>query len=155
MGLVTTLAVASLAVAAAGTAVSIQQGNRAASSARKGRDIQQAQASVNQQNQIRDQVRAQRVKTAQIAQASADTGVTASSGQIGSASVLSSQAGSNVGNIQGAGITTAGLNAASQKVATAQGNQALAGQVAGLGMAGFNIFSSTPQFKQSVSSIFG
>ena len=155
MGLVTTLAVASLAVAAAGTVASIQQGNRAASAAKRGREIQQAQASINQQNQIRDQVRAQRVKTAQIAQASADTGVTASSGQIGSASVLASQTGSNVGNIQGAGITTAGLNLASQDVATAQSRQATAGAIAGIGMSGFNIFSNTPQFKQSVSSIFG
>lgn len=155
MGLVTTLAVASLAVAAIGTAASIQQGNEAASAAKKGRQTAQAQSAINQQNSIRDQVRAQRVKTAQVAQASSDTGVTASSGQIGAASVLSSQAGSNVGNISGAGITTSALSKDSQDAATAQGKQALFGQVAGLGAAGFNIFSQTPQFKQSTASIFG
>ena len=155
MGLVTTLAVASLVVAAAGTAASIQQGNRAEAGQKKGREIQQAQAAVNQQNSIRDQVRAQRIKTAQIAQASADTGVTASSGQLGSASVLASQTGSNVGNIQGTGITTTALSNTAQDVANAQGKQNLYGQVAGIGMSGFNIFSQTPQFKQSMTNIFG
>lgn len=155
MGLVTTLAVASLAVAAVGTAASIDQGNKAASAQKEARATQQAQNTVNQQNTIRDQVRAQRVKTAQISQASSNTGVTASSGELGSASVIASQTGSNVGNIQGAGITTTALSNDYQNAADAKSRQSLYGSVAGIGMSGFNIFSQTPQFKQSVSNIFG
>lgn len=155
MAAATILAIASLVVAAAGTYESIDQGNKAAFAQKKARATASAQSTINQQNQIRDQVRAQRVKTAQIAQSSSNTGVTASSGEIGSASVLASQTGSNVGNIQAAGITTSSLNNSSQEAANAQGRQAMFGQVAGIGMAGFNIFSNTQEFKQSISSIFG
>lgn len=155
MGLVTTLAVASLAVAAVGTAASIEQGNASAKAQKDARATQAAQSSINQQNNIRDQVRAQRVKTAQIAQASSDTGVTASSGEIGGISALASQTGSNVGAIQQAGLTTSTLSNDYQKAADAQSRSQLYGQVARIGSEGFNIFSSTPQFKQSMTKIFG
>jgi hypothetical protein len=155
MGVATLLAVASLAVAAVGTAASIEQGNKAAAAAIQTRNIQQAQNTVNQQAQIRDQVRAQRVKTAQIAQASADTGTTGSSGQIGSASVLASQSGSNIGNIEGAAITTTALNKSTQETATAFNKQNMFSQIGQIGTAGFNIFSQTPGFKQTTASIFG
>jgi hypothetical protein len=155
MGLVTTLAVASLVVGAAGTVASIEQGNKSAKAQKEARATSQAQNSINQQAQIRDQVRAQRVKTAQISQASADTGVTGSSGELGSASVLGAQTGSNVGNISGAGITTESLSRSTQRAADANSRANTYGAIANIGMSSFNIFSNTPQFKQSYNSIFG
>ena len=154
MGLVT-LAVASLAVAVVGTGASIVQGEKAQSAQKKARDVQTAQTQVNKQNAIRDQVRQQRVKAAQIQQASSNTGVVGSSGELGSTSSLGSQVGNNIGSLNEQGNTSTAISNNLQNAASASAKAATFGQVAQIGAQGFSIFSNTPEFKQKLNSVFG
>lgn len=151
MGVFTTLAIASLVVAAG----SAYMQNRAASAARRDQQnaasVAQADAQVQRQQQIRQQVREQRVRTAQIMQGSANTGSQASSGELGGIASLASQTGSNIANINEQGNSQNSIYNFQNAAMSEQGNAATWGAVGQIASSSFSVFSSTPQFKQNAA----
>lgn len=149
MGVFTALAIASLVVAAG----SAYMQNKAASAARRDQQkaaaVAQADTQVQRQNEIRQQVRSQRIRTAQIMQSSANTGTQASSGELGGIASLASQTGSNIGNIQGQMNSQNSIYNFQNAAMSEQGNAATWGAVGQIASSSFSVFSGTPQFKQS------
>jgi|ERR1700749_833185 len=151
MGIVTALAIASLVVAAGSAYMQNKNQQQARKDQKKAAGIAAAQNTVANQNSIRDQVRQQRIRTAQIMQASENTGTTGSSGALGGVSALASQSGANIGTINENANTQTGLLSA-QNSANANLSQAATwGAVGSLASSTFNVFSSTPEFKQSAA----
>jgi len=154
MGIATTLAIASLVVAAG----SAYMQNKSAAAARRQQknaaDVAQAQNQVKQQNDIRNQIRQQRIRTAQIMQASANTGTLASSGELGGVSALTSQTDNNIatltGNYRSQQAVLGDQNAASSDM----GQAATWGAIGGLASSSFNVFSNTPGYRNTVANLF-
>ena len=89
-------ATAAVAVAVVGGAAAHEQSRKAASQAKKGRKTARAgEAAVEAQN-IRQQVREERVRRAQIIAASETSGASGSSSEAGSLSALRTSVGSNI-----------------------------------------------------------
>jgi len=154
MGVVTALAIASLVVAAGSAYMQNQEQQKARKAQKNASEVQAAQNQAATQADIRSQVRQQRVRTAQIMQGSANTGTLGSSGEIGGISALGSQVGSNVATISQNQSTQSGVLAYQNKASDAQGNAATFGAIGSLASSSFNVFSNTPQFKQSVNNLF-
>jgi len=95
----TIVAIAAVAVAAGATYASMEQAADARDAQKKAQKVSQAEKAAQQQAQIRQQVRQERVKRAQILQASENTGVSMSSGALGAESVLGTQTAANIGTI--------------------------------------------------------
>lgn len=95
----TIIAIAAVAVAAGTAYVSAENAADARDAQKKAQQVSKAEADAARQSQIRQQVRQERVKRAQILQASENTGVSMSSGALGASSVLGTQTDSNVGSI--------------------------------------------------------
>jgi len=154
MGIVTALAIASLVVAAGSAYMQNKNQQEARKDQKKAASIAAAQNTVANQNSIRDQVRQQRVRTAQIMQASENTGTTGSSGALGGVSALSSQIGSNIAQIGENANTQTGILTAQNSAAGNLSQAATWGAVGSLASSSFNVFSNTPQFKQSTANLF-
>lgn len=155
MGIVTVLAIASLVVAAGSAYMQHQDQVAARNEQKKAAATSAAENAAQQQQNVRDQVRQQRVRTAQIIQASANTGTLGSSGEIGGTSALASQVDSNVASIN-RNANSQGAVLADQNAANGYMGQAATwgsvGQIAG---SAFNLTSNTPQFKQTTQQWFG
>ena len=144
-----TLAIAALAVTTASTVYSIKEQRKAGKAQQEGQDIATAQQkSVDLANK-RQQLREERIRRAQIEQASANQGVGGSSGEAGAVSALGAQVGANVASINQGQMAAEGISGAMSKAAgatqraqVAQGVASLSGTVFS-GAGGFNsIFSS-------------
>lgn len=142
-------AIASLVVTAASTAYSVDQQKKAGKAQQEGQDIASAQQkSVDFANR-RQQLREERIRRAQIEQASSNQGVGGSSGEAGAVSALGAQVGANVASINQGQMAAEGISGAMSKAAgatqraqVAQGVASLSGTVFS-GAGGFNsIFSS-------------
>lgn len=143
------VALVSLAVTAASTAYSVDQQKKAGKAQQEGQDIASAQQkSVDLANK-RQQLREERIRRAQIEQASANQGVGGSSGEAGAVSALGAQVGANVASINQGQMAAEGISGAMSKAAGATQRAQVAQGVASLsntvfsGAGGFNsIFSS-------------
>jgi len=144
-----TVAVAALAVSTASTVYSMAEQRKAGKAQQEGQDIATAQQkSVDLANK-RQQLREERIRRAQIEQASANQGVGGSSGEAGAVSALGAQVGANVASINQGQVAAEGISGAMSKAAgatqraqVAQGVASLSGTVFS-GAGGFNsIFSS-------------
>lgn len=151
----TILGIAAVAVAAAGTYVETEQASDAAAAQKNARQTAAAANTQKQQQDIRDQVRQNRIKTATILQASSDTGVTASSGAIGGTSSLATQSGANVGILNGNSYTGNAIAQDQQDAASATASAATFGQIARVGTTAGNLFFSAPSAKADLANIFG
>ena len=145
----TEVAIAALVLTAASTAYSVDQQRKAGKAQQEGQDIASAQQkSVDLANK-RQQLREERIRRAQIEQASANQGVGGSSGEAGAVSALGAQVGANVASINQGQMAAEGISGAMSKAAgatqraqVAQGVASLSGTVFS-GAGGFNsIFSS-------------
>ncbi len=143
------VALVALAVTAASTAYSVDQQKKAGKAQQEGQDIASAQQkSVDLANK-RQQLREERIRRAQIEQASANQGVGGSSGEAGAVSALGAQVGANVASINQGQMAAEGISGAmsraagaTQRAQVAQGVASLSGTVFS-GAGGFNsIFSS-------------
>ena len=146
---VETIAIAALAVSSASTVYSIAEQRKAGKAQQEGQDIATAQQkSVDLANK-RQQLREERIRRAQIEQASANQGAGGSSGEAGAVSALGAQVGANVASINQGQMAAEGISGAMSKAAgatqraqVAQGVASLSGTVFS-GAGGFNsIFSS-------------
>jgi len=144
-----TVAIAALAVTTASTVYSIEEQRKAGKAQQEGQDIATAQQkSVDLANK-RQQLREERIRRAQIEQASANQGVGGSSGEAGAVSALGAQVGANVASINQGQMAAEGISGAmsraagaGQRAQVAQGVASLSGTVFS-GAGGFNsIFSS-------------
>lgn len=145
---VETIAIAALAVSSASTVYSIAEQRKAGKVQQEGLDIATAQRkSVDLANK-RQQLREERIRRAQIEQASANQGVGGSSGEAGAVSALGAQVGANVASINQGQMAAEGISGAmsraagaGQRAQIAQGVASLSGTVFS-GAGGFNsIFS--------------
>lgn len=103
----TYVAIAAVAVAGASSYEANQQAKKAAEKEEEAQKVSAAEQAAQQTAQTRAQIREERVRRAQILQASENTGVTGSSGALGSTGALQTTVGSN-------------LAAASRQAASAQ-----------------------------------
>lgn len=103
----------------------------------------------------RQQIREERVRRAQVIQASANTGVSGSSGELGAVSNLGNQLGSNIGfnasQIRSANNITNANQSAADYLSSAQSKLNSANQWGGFAGLGLNIFQAGGGF----NSIFG
>lgn len=105
-----------------------QEAKAAAKEKKEARAVAGAEQSAQQMETRRQQLREERIRRAQILQASENTGVSASSGQLGSVSALGTSTGANVASLSRQANTATGIGAAEQRAANAQlrGEQAAA-----------------------------
>src|SRR3546814_19212100 len=96
----TVLAIASLVVAAGSAYVSYKQNQAAARNQKKANQVAQAEQSAKTQTEIRNPARQERVKRAQILEASQNSGDAMSSVSIGSQGVLGTQIGKNIEQVK-------------------------------------------------------
>lgn len=127
MGVEVIVAAASLAVAAGSAYEQSRQAKSAAGDRKKAGKIQQAENQAAANESRRQQIREERVRRASIQQSSQNTGVSASSGELGSISALGSQVGGNVANISRQETSAGAITNLSQSAANAD----FAGQQAG------------------------
>lgn len=151
----TIVAIAAVAVAAGTAYVAADNAADARDAQKKAQKVSQAEQAAQRQAQIRQQVRQERVKRAQILQASENTGVTSSSGALGAESVLGTQTAGNIGTINRAANSSTVIGDYMQSAADSQGKAAnwqavssLAGSVAG-------VSASSPGTQSDFNRYFG
>lgn len=137
---------AALVVAAVSAAATVYSTQQQASAARKSSraqkeaaDISAAQQSTEQAEQRRQQIRQERIKRGQIAQASANTGVSGSSGELGSTSALGTNMGNNLAISSGRVNTANAISSQNQRAADASVQSANAGAIGGIAQAGMSL----------------
>lgn len=141
-------AYAALAVTAVSTVKQIQSQQEAAKEGKKARREQEAMNAARAAQERRQQIREERIRRARILQASENTGVTESSGQIGAEGGLATQLSGNMGFNRGQ-IRSAGLISDFQQNAQDAADAAnLWGQV---GQLSSSIFTASGGF----NTIFG
>jgi uncharacterized membrane protein YebE (DUF533 family) len=150
----TILAIGSLVVAAGSAYMSYKQNQQAANAQKKAGQVQQAEQTAQKQNEIRNQVRQDRIKRAQILQSSQNSGVSMSSGSIGSQGALGTQIGTNIGQISRNASSMQGVSFFNQQSADASSRAATFGQVAGLATSGFNMFANTKSAQSDFAKWF-
>lgn len=144
-----------VAIAAAVSTYSAVQQNRAQKAAareqKNAADISTAQQQNQEMQARREQVRRQRITAAQIQQGASNQGASASSGEFGSLSALSTNVGANLANMAAQSKAAAGIGAANQAAVNAQSQGAtwgsygqIAGSVGSLAGAAGATFNSAP-----------
>lgn len=147
-----TVAIAGAVIAGVGTYQQMEAAKdaksdreQAANAQRQAQSEQRASQAAQAAAARRQQIREERVKRARIMQSSTNTGVSASSGELGAVGGLNTQLGSNLGYQQGqinaAGRISAFNQTAADFLSSAENKMADAsmwGGVAGLGMTVFN-----------------
>lgn len=142
-------AAAALAASTAATAYGIVESGKAADDQQEAQDIATAQQkSVDLANK-RQQLREERIRRAQIEQASVNQGVGGSSGEAGAISALGTQTGTNLGTINQGEMTATAISNSMTSAAKSKQKAQIAGGVATLSN---TIFSSTGGFNTIFSS---
>lgn len=154
MAIATALAITSLAIGAVSTVEQIQASKESNRAQRRAASVAQAQNTVSMQDNVREQIRQERIRTAQIQQSAVNTGVGQSSGDIGGVSALTSQVGSNIGSMSGQIDSESSILNYRNQASSLMSQANTWGAIASLGFKGFNVFSETPQFKKDVANIF-
>lgn len=130
MAVSTTTALIASAVVAAGSAYSQhRQGQKAADAQKEASRIGSNQAQIEQQAQRRQAVREERIRRAQILQASETSGTAGGSGETGSVGALGSLTASNLASSHSADRTSARLTSLGNRVASANQRANTAGAV--------------------------
>jgi len=142
------VAVAGLIIGAVGTAVSIQQQQKAAKSQKKAQKAQQRQAELRARRQRVQAVREERIKRASIIAQSGMSGTVGSSGALGGVGSLASQGAAQQG-FMGQQIALGGQ--ANEALADASAAQQRAGVAGAIGGIGQGIFEQQGGFQ----TIFG
>lgn len=143
-----TLAIAAIATAAIGTAVSVKGSMDAASAQRKSMKSQQKLASIQSARERTQQIRASRAARAQVEQAAANTGSSESSSALTGASGASMRGFQNIGFINAQESAGVRISEAQQDYMAAQGTVALGQGITSIGGAIMNN-------RQEISNIFG
>lgn len=149
-----------VAIAAAATTYSQVQQNRAQKSAARAQkeasDVSQAQQKNQEMEARRQQIRQQRIRQAQVQQAAANTGVSDSSGELGSLSALSTNVGANLANISSQAVAAQGIGAANQRATDFMGKSQqwgmygqIASSVGSLAGGASSMFNSTQTPQQT------
>lgn len=121
------LETAAIVVAAVGAATSVystvqqaQAGKKQAGAMKEASDVAAAQQRQQEQEQRRQQVRQQRIRSAQIEQGAANQGASASSGELGSLSALSTNTANSLAFMSGSRLASQGITNANQRGLNAQ-----------------------------------
>lgn len=145
MAVSTTTALIASAVVAAGSAYTQhKQGQKAADAQKEASRISGNQAQIEQQAQRRQAVREERIRRAQILQASETSGVAGGSGEIGSTGALGSITAGNLASSHSADRTTQRLGQLNNRVASAQQRQQTAGAIGSLSGTVFSSLGGAP-----------
>ena len=133
MGLeVATLAAISAGVSAVGTVAGIMNNRDARKEQQKVQAVQNASNRAQQLEEQRKQIREERVKRARIMQASENTGVANSSGEMGAVGGLATQLSSNMAYNQGAVQRASDIGSFQQNAADAAGQAQMWGAIGSL-----------------------
>jgi hypothetical protein len=156
MALATTTIIAVAALAASAYGMKRQQDamQAARKDQKKASDVSAAETAAQRQQNIRDQVRQDRIRRAQIISDSANTGTTASSGEIGAVSSIGTQVASNVGSINRGANSQAGYNNYMQGAANAQGSAQTWQAITGLTSSAAGFAMNTRGFQSDFNRIF-
>lgn len=150
------LAEAAFAAIAIGSAyVQNEQQRKAAGEQKDARKEQQAMNAAQAAQERRQQIREERIRRARILQASENTGVTASSGEIGSVGGMATQLQSNVGFNRGMQRSADAISNFQQNAQDAMDRAAMAQQIGQLGQSIFGAmgsFGNTPTTPQQPST---
>lgn len=117
---ITIAAVASLAATAYSTMEQQKQAQKAAKRQKEARAISGAEQQTQQMEARRQQIREERIRRSQIIQASENTGVSLSSGEIGSVGALGTSTEANLSSMNRQANAAAGIGYQTQKAADAQ-----------------------------------
>jgi len=140
-------AIAGLVISVASAYESNRQNQAAYREQKKGAEINQAQQNVKAAAERRAQIRQERVRRAQILQASFDTGTAGSSGELGGISSLDSQIGNNMSNINEGATTSNNLFSISQAYAAHKSAAETYGVISSLSssIGSFALSNTTPK----------
>jgi hypothetical protein len=125
-------AIAAVVVAAAASYQQSRQAKAAAKERKEAAAISQAEQAAQQNNNRRAQVREERVRRAQILQNSQNTGVSQSSGELGSTSALGTLISGNLASMQRQQNSASGIGVAQQSAAEADLRGAQWGAIGGV-----------------------
>ena len=119
MGIEVAIAItaATAAVGAASSYVANRAQGKAADAQKEASNVASAQQKQQEMDARRNAYRQQRIKAAQISQGAANTGTQMSSGEIGSLSALSTNAGTQLASLAGADLSNQGIASANQSYA--------------------------------------
>ena len=124
----------------AGTAVSVSEQRQARKAQRAAGNEQRAQNASQAARERRQQIREERIKRARVLQASENTGVQSSSGELGAVAGLSTNLSSNIGTNLGALQTAQQISLFEQQAADHMTRANIASQIGQLGAQGASIF---------------
>ena len=137
-------------IAAAGAA------NNAANAEKRANQISANQSAINSQEDIRQQIREQRIRRAQIINAAANTGTTASSGEIGALGALGTNTAGIIGSANGTSAANSGINSNTQEAADYNSQAKFIGGITDSLTNGIKSFSSVfDQKPKATDGIFG
>lgn len=148
----TIIASVALATTAASGYMQYQAAGEAADAQREGQAISGAQQQIQQRRSQRQSVREERIRRAQIMQASESTGVAGSSSEAGALGALGTMSATNRANVQGGTLAAQGITRASQRAADAQQSSNMWGTIGGVGG---SIFTAAGGFGNMQDGIFG
>jgi len=146
----TYIAAAAVAVAAGSAYAGHQQAAAAAEDQKDAQDIATNEQRAASEQQRRQQIREERVKRASIIQASQNTGVSSSSGELGSLSVLNTSTGISMSNIERS-TQSAGL--ISKEMQSAAGHQLQGQNISAVGSVAGSIFGAAAPY--AAKDLFG
>lgn len=131
-------AIIAITGAAVGTAVSVDAANKSASAQKERNKVANATQKAEDARNIRQQVREERIRRAEILQASENTGASGSSAESGAVSSLSVQVAENKARVSGQQIAAAGIGRANQDIADAQVQSQLGQGLTEIGLQAFS-----------------
>lgn len=139
MGVEVAIAAVGLAVAVGSAYEQQQQAKSAAKERKKAGQISQAEQAAQQTQNRRQQLREERVRRAQITQASVNTGVSGSSGELGSQSALGSLISGNLAASSRQQASANVIGDAMQSAADSDVSAAKYGAISGIGASIFGL----------------
>lgn len=141
MGISIILGVLSAVAGVVGGMAQAKATKKAAAAQKESNEIQTAQQKVTSQESKRSKIREQRVRRAQILQASENVGVQDSSGQVGAIGALDTNLSGRFGQSVGQSKTNEGINKQNQIAADARAKAASIGAFTGAVQSGLGAFS--------------
>lgn len=150
------VAIASLAVSAVGTYMTIKEQQKAVRLQRQANAVSKAEQDAQVAMQRRAQVRQERVRRAEIIASATDSGVGMSSGMLGATSAVGSLVEGNIANISRNKVSSDTANMFNQQAADAQGQARTYQAIASLGgeTASF-LFRNSSDVQGDFHKIFG
>lgn len=135
----TYLAIAAVAAAGAGAYTQDKAAKGAAKDREEAEDVAKAEAAAQRNEQVRQQVREERIRRATIMQSAQNTGVGGSSGELGSLGALQTSIGANIGSMA---RQQASANAVGNLMQSAADKEAAGARGAAIGSFASSVFSA-------------